>query len=307
MFTESQNLAIVRTELDTVFFQQFAYDGTDPGIATAKTGSIFKEVPIDRLQYIGQINSDVGLWPKIGETQTVPTATPKVANKWTVQVADFANSIELSKNLFDDNMHGVWSNDVAKFARKASITQDDNAFNLWRTAFTTQLTADGVAFISASHPLIQGGTTSNLVTGALTSTTLNNGIIKLRTQVDQNNVIQGGVPSILLVPPELFKTAIEITESALVSDSANNALNIYRSAYGIQVWSSPYLGAAAGGSATAWFLMTRDNSVMRVVRQGIETALRDWRYSNNRSYLYQGNFREEVYAPDYCGVVGSSG
>lgn len=204
-------------------------------------------------------------------------------------------------------MHGVWSTDVAKFARKALISQDQNAFGLWRNAFTTQLTADGVSFINSAHPLIQGGTTSNLVTGALNSSTLNNGIIALRTQVDQNNVIQGGVPSILLVPPELFKTAIEVTESALVSDSANNALNVYRSAYGMQVWTSPYLGLAAGGSATAWFLLTRDHGVIRVVRQGIETALRDWRYSNNRTYLYQGNFREEVYVPDYSGVVGSLG
>jgi hypothetical protein len=307
MFTESQNLAIVRTELDTVFYQQFAYDGTDPGIATARSGQIFKPVSIDNLQYIGEINSDVGLWPKIGEVQVVPTATPKVTNKWTVQVADFANSIELSKNLFDDNMHGVWSNDVSKFARKATITQDQNAFNLFKNSFTTQLTADGVSLINAAHPLIQGGTTSNVVTGALTSTTLNNGIVKLRTQVDQNNVIQGGVPSILLVPSELFKTAIEVTESALVSDSANNALNIYRSAYGMQVMTTPYLSAAAGGSATAWWLLTRDHSVIRVIRQGIETALRDWRYSNNRTYLYQGNFREEVYAPDYAGIVGSTG
>ena len=306
MFTESANLAIVRTELDTVFFQQFAYDGTDPGIATARTGQIFKEVPIDRLQYIGEINSDVGLWPKIGEVQTVPTATPRVTNKWTVQVADFASSIELSKNLFDDNMHGVWSTDVAKFGRKALISQDQNAFQLFINSFTTQLSADGVSLINSAHPLIQGGTTSNVVTRALSSATLNNGIVALRTQVDQNNVIQGGVPSILLVPSELFKTALEVTESALVSDSGNNALNVYRSAYGIQVWTSPYLSAAAGGNAKAWWLLTRDHSVIRVVRQGIETALRDWRYSNNRTYLYQGNFREEVYAPDYSGIVGAN-
>jgi hypothetical protein len=115
------------------------------------------------------------------------------------------------------------------------------------------------------------------------------------------------VPSILLVPSKLFKLATEITESALVSDSGNNALNVYRSAYGITVYSSPYLGAAAGGSDTAWFLMTPDHSVTRIVRQGIQTALRDWSQSLNRTYLYQGNFREEVYVPDYAGAVGATG
>lgn len=307
MFTEAQNFAIVQTELDEVFFQTLKYDATSPGIATANTAAIFKAKDTTHAAYIGEINKDVGLWPIIGETQTVPVANPAVRNKYTVYIKDFANSIELSKDLFDDNMHGVWSEDVRKFALKARLSQDQYAFGLFRNAFTTTLTADGVAFISASHPLIGGGTTSNIVTGALSTTTLNNAITALREQVDQSNVIMGGSPSILLVPSKLFKLATEITESALVSDSGNNALNVYRSAYGITVYSSPFLGAAAGGSDTAWFLMTPDHSVTRIVRQGIQTALRDWSMSNNRTYLYQGNFREEVYVPDYAGVVASLG
>ena len=307
MFTEAQNLAITRTELDTVFAQNFAYDATDPGIATANTGEIFKEQQITGSAWIGEVTDDTGLWPATGETQTVPTATPKVTNKYTISTVDYANSIEISKDLFDDNRHGVWANQVAKFARKARLTQDNTAFGLFRNAFTTQLTPDGVAAISASHVLIGGGTTSNLVTGALSNTTIYNAIVALREQVDQNGVIQGGVPSILLTPQKLWKTATEQTDSALIADSANNALNVYRSAYGFTVWSSPYLGAAAGGSDTAWFMLTRDHSTRRYIRQGIETALRGWQYSNNRSYLYQGNFRESYYIEDYSGLVGSTG
>jgi hypothetical protein len=67
------------------------------------------------------------------------------------------------------------------------------------------------------------------------------------------------------------------------------------------------LGAAAGGSDTAWYLLSDNHSVTRLVRQGIQTALRSWEYSNNRTYLYQANFREEVYSPDYIGCVGSTG
>lgn len=307
MFTEAQNFAIVQTELDTVFFQNFDYDSTQPGIATAQTGVIFKPVTTDHAAYIGEINKGTGLWNVIGETQTVPTDNPSVRNKYTVFVKDFANSIELSKDLFDDNMHGVWSEDVKDFAMKARVTQDDNAFALFRGAFTTTLTADGVAFISASHALIGGGTISNVISGALSDTTLNNAIVAIRQQKDQSGVVLGGTPSILLVPSPLFKLATQLTESALIADSANNAINVYRSAYGITVYSSPYLDLVAGGSDTAWFLMSNNHSVSRLVRQGIETALRPWQYSNNRSYLYQGNFRESVFVPDYAGAVGSTG
>ncbi len=307
MFTEAQNFAIVQTELDTVFFQQFEYDSSTPGIATANTGVIFKPVTTEHAAYIGEINKATGLWNKVGETQTVPTSTPAVRNKYTVYVQDFADSIEISKDLFDDNMHGVWAEDVKQFALMARITQDQNAFALFNNAFTTTLTADGVAFISASHPLIGGGTVDNTVSGALSDTTVNNAIVKLRQQKNQAGVILGGVPSILLVPSKLWKLATQITDSALVSDSAGNAINVYRSAYGFMVYSSPYMSADAGGSDTAWFMLTPQHSVSRLIRQGVETALRPWQYSNNRTYLYQGNFREQVFVPDYAGAVGSTG
>ena len=203
-------------------------------------------------------------------------------------------------------MHGVWARTVSQFARKARITQDDNAFKWFRNAFTTSLTADGSAFIS-SHTLLNGSTQSNLVSGALSNSTLNDAIVRMREMKDQAGVIMGDVPSILLVPSALFQKAIQLTESALVADNANNNINVWRSAYGFIVKSSPYLGAAAGGSDTAWFLLSDNHCVTRLVRQGIQTALRSWEYSNNRTYLYQANFREEVYAPDYIGCVGALG
>jgi phage major head subunit gpT-like protein len=307
MFTEAQNFAIVQTELDSVFYQNFDYDTNYPSIATARTAELFKPLQTNHAAYIEEIYKGSGLFPIIGETQSVPISTPKVANKLTTYVKDFAQGVELSKNLFDDNMHGVWSKTVADFAMVARVSQDDNAFKLFRNAFTTSLTADGAAVISTAHTLLDGETLSNVVTGALDSDTLNNAIIALRQQKNQAGVILGNVPSILLVSSTKFKKAIELTESALIADNANNAINVYRSAYGLTVYTSPYLDAVAGGSDTAWFLLSRNHSVTRLIRQGIQTNLRDWAMSNNRTYFYQANFREEVYAPDYVGIVGSTG
>lgn len=208
----------------------------------------------------------------------------------------------------------MWAKAVADFAMVARVSQDQNAFAFWNGAFTTSLTADGSALI-ATHTLISGSTQSNQITTtdtgtattALDPTTLYAGIVKLRQQKNQAGVILGNVPSVLLVPSKLYKHAIEITDSALIADSANNNINVYRSAYGITIYTSPYLDAAAGGSDTAWFLLARNHAVTRLIRQGIQTALRDWSVSNNRTYFYQANFREAVYAPDYVGVVGASG
>lgn len=306
MFTEAQNFSIVQTELDKVFFQQFDYNDTFPGVAHATTAQIFKPQETTHAAWIQSVNKGSGLFPAIGETATVPLSTPKVTNKQTTQILTFAQGIDISKQLFDDNMHGVWAEDVRDFAIKAMDTQDFTAFSLFRNGFTTALTADGSA-IFGTHNLIGGGTQSNAGTVALSPTSLNTAIVNLMEQKDQSGVIRGSSPAILLVPPSEWKHAREITDSALIADSGNNNVNVYRSALGITVYTSHWLGAAAGGSDTAWFLLAQRHGFTRLIRQGLETALTDWRYSNNLSYRYQANYRENYFCADYAGSYGSTG
>lgn len=310
MFTEAQNFSIVQTELDKVFFQEFDYTSTFPGVARATTGEIFKPQDTTHAAWIQSINKGSGLFPSIGETQTVPLSTPHVTNKQTTAIATFAQGIDISKQLFDDNMHGVWAEDVRDFAEQAKNTQDFNAFALFRNGFTTALTADGVSIFNSAHVLIGGGTQSNTATGAtsaLTPTSLNTAIVSLAEQKNQAGVIMGSSPATLLVPPALWKHAREITDSALIADSGNNNVNVYRSALGITVYTSHWLGAVAGGSDTAWFLLARRHGFCRLIRQGIETRLTDWQYSNNLTYRYQANYREAYFCADYAGSYGAVG
>ncbi len=313
MFSEAQNVAIVRTELDSVFFQEFNYEDSNPVMTNCKNAMIFRQETTDLAYDIEEIYRGVNLFPIISETQTVPTSTPKVANKITTSIKDFAESVELSKNLFDDNKFGVWSRTVTDLALKARVSADANAFKIFRGGFTTTLTADGNALFS-NHALLNGAFYSNNLydlngntTTVLSSTTLNQAIVALAQQPDQQGVILGQQPQVLLVPPALIKLALELSDSALAGDVSTNAINVYRSAYGYRVYSTPYIGAAAGGSDTAWFLLARNTGIKRIVRQGIETFLRPWGYSNNRTYLYQANFREEVVAVDYIGTIGAKG
>jgi len=313
MFNEAQNLAIVRTELDDVFKQEFNYEDSNPVMATASNGMIFRQETTDLAFDIVEIFKGVNLAPIITETQTVPTSTPKVANKITTQIKDFGLSVELSKDLFDDNQHGVWAAVVRDMALKMRITQDQNAFKIFRGAFTTTLTADGNALCS-NHALLNGSFYSNnlyditAATTVLGSVSLNSAIVALAQQPDQTGVVLGQQIAVLLVPPALIKLALELSDSALAGDVSTNAINVFRSAYGYRVYSSPYMGAGVvGGSDTAWFVLARNTAIKRIVRQGIITNLRDWSYSNNRTYLYQANFREEVVAYDYVGVVGAKG
>lgn len=312
MFNEAQNLAIVRTELDSVFYQEFNYEDSNPVMTNCQNAMIFRQETTDKAFDIEEIYKGVNLAPIITESQTVPTSTPKVANKITTQIKDFGQSVELSKDLFDDNMHGVWARTVQDLALKMRITQDANAFKIFRGAFTTTLTADGIA-LCGNHALLNGAFYSNSLfditaaTTVLSSTSLNAAVTALAVQPDQTGVILGQQPQVLLVPPALIKLALELSDSALAGDASTNAINVFRSAYGYRVYSTPYISAGAGGSDTAWFLLARNTGIKRLVRQGIETFLRPWGYSNNRTYLYQANLREEVVAVDYMGVIGAKG
>ncbi len=312
MFNEAQNLAIVRTELDSVFFQEFNYEDSNPVMTNCRNAMIFKQETTDKAFDIEEVFRGVNLYPIISETQTVPTSTPKVANKITTAIKDFALGVELSKDLFDDNQFGVWSRVVTDMALKARVSADANAFKIFRGAFDTTLTADGVA-LCGNHALLNGSFYSNnlfditAATTVLSSTSLNAAITALAVQPDQTGVVLGQQPQILLVPPALIKLALELSDSALIGDASTNAINVFRSAYGYRVYSTPYIGASTGGSDTAWFLLGRNTGIKRIVRQGVETFLRSWGQSNNRTYWYQANFREEVVAIDYVGVIGAKG
>lgn len=318
MFTETQNFSLVQTELDEVFKQNYE-SSLPPSYATAMTGEIFKVTDTTHAAYIGTIHKGPGLFSKIGEVQAVPSYAAKVANKWTVTIADFAEGIEVSKNLFDDDMHGEWNNQIADLAIMARRTQDFNAFRVFRGAFTTVLSADGSALIG-SHTLIGGGTTNNQIvladltgasTTALTSSSFNIAMKRLAEMKSQANVPLQCVGDVLLVPPAIYITARQIAVSALVPENGNNAVNMFSMDYNIKVYQSVFLGTATPdgtGSDTAWFLLdSKRHAVRRFVRQGIITALRDWTMSNNRTYYYQANFREEVFVPDYIGLVGAKG
>ena len=306
MFTSALNPNVVKTALDSVFKQNWEYE-KQPGLATAETAAVFKQETADSSDVILEIFKGSSYWGQKAELADVQNSTPRVGNNKTFTVTEYADSIDISKNLFDDNKHGVYEKMVAEFAEMGRITRDKNAFAVYRNAFTTALTADGVALVSDSHTTLSGNTVDNKLTAALSVTSLNDAIVALGEQIGQNGAIRGAQPSVLLVPLKLFKRAKEITESSKMADTANNNMNIYSDTYMLTVYTSPFLGAAAGGSDTAWFLLGRNHSVTRWVRQGITTDMVDYKYQRNNNYIYKASFREVVGAIDYCGVVGSLG
>jgi len=305
-YNSQLNPNVVKTALDDVFNQAFSGD-KHPGHATAESAPVFKQDSADSSAVIWELFKGVGAWSQRAEEADVSQKTPRVANQKTFSIINFAASVDIPKNFFDDNKHAAYEKMVQNFALRARTSRDRNAFATYRNAFTTELTSDGVALISDSHLNLNGDTVDNKVSGALSESTLNDGITQLTEMKSQDGEIDGFMPRVLLVSLKLFKLASEITESELRSATPNNDLNVYSDKYGIMVMTSPYLGAAAGGSDTAWFLLSENHSVYRFLRQAVETDLVPFQYQRNNNYIYKGEFREKVGAMSFEGIVGSTG
>lgn len=307
MFNSSLAPSVVKTAIDLVFDAEYGYASL-PGLATAETAGVFMQDTTDRAAVIVEQYMGPGYFEQRNELQDVPAGQSKVGNQKTFRVLNYAKSIDISKNLMDDDQHSTIEMMIKKMARNARLTRDKNAFTQFNLGFTTVLTNDGVALFSDSHVALNGETVDNLGTGALADATLNTQFNQLINQKTQDGTLGGHVPAILLVPTALFKTAQEVTKSQLRSGTGNNDLNYYSEIYpGLQVFHSPFLGAAFGGSDTAYFLLSKDHSMFRWVRQAIQTDLVDYKTQRNNNYIYKAEYREVVGPISFEGLVGSTG
>lgn len=316
MFNTANNQDIVQTKLDKLFFQEFTNPDMGPGYVDV-TYPIFNQMTMDKKFEQTEVNAGVGLFVETPEGQAVNVDAPQVGNYITTEALKFTQSIQVSLELMKDGMFNVVEKNVKKLAQTAKTSMNVKGFSVFRNAFTTQLTPDGVSFINTAHPLIKGGTESNQLvttdivgapaTTVLSSNSLDAAIQRLAVQKDQAGIIVGTGASYLVVPPKLLKLAIQLTSSVLEGDASTNAINVFRSDTGIRVVCSQFLGTVSGGSDTAWFVMSSNHGVNRYVREGLTTMISDISNSTNLSYNYTAYYRENYETLDYAGIVGATG
>lgn len=306
--TRGLNPDVVKTALDDIFVQEYDFRGR-PEVATAESTELFKQVQSDRSAEIMETMQDGGLWKQTGELQPLSEGTVRTGNKQTYEIKKWTMSLPISTELFDDDLHNVVGESIRKAAMKARVTRDKYAMSLWADAQSGTLftTGDGVALESNSHVNLNGDTVDNLITGALSPSTLDTAITTLNEQIDEAGDAVGLEPHCLLVSRANFKTACEILDSEYEAFTAENQENVYSSKYGIYLKASHWLNTNQGGNDAQWHLLSRHHSVMRFIRQNVETDLVPPEYSANDAYIYKGRFREEVGAQSYFGVVGSTG
>ena len=122
------------------------------------------------------------------------------------------------------------------------------------TVYNPSIGGDGVALVSASHP-IDGGTISNSATVDLNESTLLTSMINIRTNFrDQAGLKVFARGRRLVVPPALEPVAIRLTKTELRPGTADNDVNaIQMTSGGLP---EGYMVGDYLTSARAWFLLT---------------------------------------------------
>jgi len=141
------------------------------------------------------------------------------------------------------------------------------------TTYNSSVGGDGVALVSASHP-IDGGTVSNTPATQveLNESTLLNAMIAIRTNFkDQAGLKVFARGRKLIVPPQLEPVAIRLTKTELRPGTADNDVNaIMMTAGGLP---EGYMVNDFLTSATAYFLLTNIDGLSYMERIKFETDM----------------------------------
>lgn len=168
---------------------------------------------------------------------------------------------QITQEMWEDDQYGVMKRRARELAKAKARTMEQFGADIFNNGFTAgggglaSFTAgDAVALFSASHPRTDGGTAqSNTTTNDLAEDSLEVALVTMRATLDDKGQLQMITPDTLVVPPALEKEARILLDSTGRTGSANNDINPYKGRLNLVVWD--YLGSAAGGSDTAWFVL----------------------------------------------------
>jgi hypothetical protein len=165
---------------------------------------------------------------------------------------------------------------------------------------------DAKALFATNHQRIDGGTAqSNMTTMDLAEDSLETAFVGMRSTLDNKGQLQMSKPSLLIVPPTLEKEARILLESQARTGTANNDINPYKGALKLMVWD--YIGAAGGGSDTAWFVLDEDQHELNWFwreRPNLDGPEYDF---DTKTGKWSVQYRASVGFSDWQGLFGSKG
>jgi len=242
-----------------------------------------------------------------------PIAFDKISQNYetTITAKTVSKGVAATLEQLEDDLYGTVTKAFGgSLIRVMNSYKEKEIANLYNNAFTAT-GADGVAQISDTHPLQRSALVNdNLATGPLTPANIKAAKNMFIRIYDQAGDFYGSQATHLLINSEFQFAAMEILESALMSDELSNTINSVNKISPVRIILNPYITVTRGATDTApWFLLDKtmtDAGAILQTKKGL-TLETQWDFVTKD---YQGTAIERygsgIISPGY-GLVGSTG
>ena len=228
---------------------------------------------------------------------------------WTARYnhETIALGFSITEEAIEDNLYDSLSARYTKaLARAMAYTKQVKAAAVLNNGFNSTYTGgDGVSLFSTAHPLVSGGTNSNMPsTGAdLNETSLEAAVIQISLWTDERSLLIAAKPKKLIVPPQLQFVATRLLETELRVGTNNNDINAIKNN---GVVPEGYTINHFLTDPNAWFLTTDvPNGLKHFVRIPLSQSMDgDFDTGNVR---YKARERYSFGWSDPLGIFGSPG
>jgi len=228
---------------------------------------------------------------------------------WTARYnhETIALGFSLTEEAIEDNLYDSLSARYTKsLARAMAYTKQVKAAAVLNNGFTSGYNGgDNVPLFSAAHPLVSGGTNSNIPATAadLNETSLEAAVIQIAAWTDERGLLIAAKPKKLVVPPALQFVATRLLETELRVGTADNDINAIKNNGSV---SEGYTVNNFLTDTNAWFLTTDvPNGMKHFVRTPLSNSMDgDFDTGNVR---YKSRERYSFGWSDPLGMYGSQG
>lgn len=230
------------------------------------------------------------------------TISPGLERTYTHRA--FTKGFMIERELYDDEQYRQINKFPAAMARSGRAYVEKEAASFVIGAFNTAC-YDGQFLLANNHPLLDSASVGdNLVTGPLSDSNLKIAMQCMSETVDEAGNLIMMKPTKLIVPPALEYTAKELVNSVQKAGTANNDINTIKGALEVVVWD--FIGDAAGGSDTAWYLLDGSRHELNYFWR-IKPEFKWAEDFDTFVAKYRGYMRFSYGASDWRGIVGSTG
>ena len=228
---------------------------------------------------------------------------------WTARYnhETIALGFSLTEEAIEDNLYDSLSGRYTKaLARGMAYTKQVKGAATLNNGFAAgYVGGDGQPLFSASHPLVSGGTNSNIPStpADLNETSLEAAVIQIAAWTDERGLLIAAKPKKLIVPPPLQFVATRLLETELRVGTTDNDINALKNNGSIP---DGYTINHFLTDTNAWFLTTDvPNGMKHFVRTPLSNSMDgDFDTGNVR---YKARERYSFGWSDPLGMYGSQG